>query len=200
MNTEGSVKYSAEHKTSLAVETPGWDELNEARTGLHKLGLIGAYADGIGFGNLSIRYKGNEFLVSGTSTGVKPVLNQSEYCLVTSFDIARNHVISCGPIQASAESMTHGAVYNSRPGVNCVIHIHSKVMFDCMIRDKYPSTPKDADYGTPEMAVAIGKLVTEKNSDEGQIVMTGHDEGIIAYGANIQRALQLILELNDKYS
>jgi ribulose-5-phosphate 4-epimerase/fuculose-1-phosphate aldolase len=204
LTSEGFIKYSAEHKTTPAIEMQPtvfqqWMELNETRTQLFKLGLIGANIDGIGFGNLSIRYCDEEFLITGTATGTKPVLSLSEYCLVTSFDIARNNVNSCGPIQASAESMTHGAVYHYCSSVNCVIHIHSKIIFDCMIFDNYPATPKDAEYGTPQMAVAIGMLVKNTGKDEGQIIMSGHDEGVITYGANIQRAFSLILDLYHKY-
>ena len=130
MISEGNVKYTAEH-TGAALELTHnileqWTELNDARTGLHKLRLIGVYPDGIGYGNLSIRFSGEEFIISGTATGAKDVLNLSEYCLVKSFDIAHNKVVSSGPIQASAESMTHGAVYHSCSAVNCVIHIHSR--------------------------------------------------------------------------
>ena len=200
MVSEGNVKYTASH-TDTALELPHnvlkqWTELNEARTDLHKLGLIGVYPDGIGYGNLSIRFSAEEFIISGTATGSKAELSLSEYCLVKSFDITRNRVISAGPIQASAESMTHGAVYHSCSAVNCVIHIHSRIIFDGMLRDNYPSTPKDAEFGTPQMAVAIGKLA---NASEGEIVMAGHDEGVIAYGTSVEKALSKTLELYKKY-
>jgi len=199
MTGEGYVKYCAEHKTAAATETPWWEELNEARTDLYKLGLVGVYPDGIGFGNVSARFHGEEFLISGTATGAKQILSRSDYCLVKSFDIARNHVISRGPIQASSESMTHGAVYRFCPGVNCVIHVHSRAIFDGMLRDDYPATPKDAAYGTPEIALATGRKAANLGKNEGQIVMAGHEEGVIAYGADIQRAFNLVLELNNKY-
>jgi len=196
---EGIVKYTAEHRFSLAVKTPHWEELNETRTLLYRLGLIGVYGNGTGYGNLSVRFENNGFLISGTATGTMPVLAAEDYCLVESFDIARNKVITRGPVEASSESMTHGAVYESRCAVNCVIHIHSRAVFDCMLRDNYPSTPESAAYGTPEIAAATGELVREAGRDEGQIVLAGHDEGIVAYGANIEKALNLILELNKKY-
>ena len=202
MNGEGYVKYTAEH-TDVALDLPNnvleqWTGLNEARTSLHKLGLIGVYPNGIGYGNLSLRFRGEEFVISGTATGAKMVLNLSEYCLVNSFDIARNKVVSSGPVQASSESMTHGAVYHSCSEANCVIHIHSREIFDGMIRGKYPVTPKDAEYGTPQMAIAIGKLA-EAEGDKGRIVMAGHDEGVIAYGTTIKKALSEILDLYKKY-
>ena len=200
MISEGNVKYTAEHTSAVLELTHNileqWRELNDARTSLHKLGLIGVYPDGIGYGNLSIRFGTEEFIISGTATGAKAILSLSEYCLVNSFDIARNRVVSSGPIQASAESMTHGAVYHSCSAVNCVIHIHSRKIFDCMLRNNYPVTPKDAEFGTPQIAVAIGKLV---NKAEGQIVMSGHDEGVITYGTTVEKALSEILELYKKY-
>jgi len=149
MSGEGNVKYSAEHKTAPAVKPAHWDELNNARNRLHELKLIGETSGGIGYGNVSMRIKGDEFLVTGTGTGAVPVLGPDGYCMVNSFDLERNRVVSAGPVQASSESMTHGAIYQSCPKANCVIHIHSRKIFDAMLRGKYPATPVDAAYGTP---------------------------------------------------
>jgi len=66
-----------------------------------------------------------------------------------------------------------------------------------MLRDKYPAAPETAAYGTPDIARAIGKLAKETN--EGQIVLAGHEEGVIVYAAAIERALFLIKELHGKY-
>ena len=199
MTNEGYVKYSAEHTTCPIIEAPNWKELNEARTHLHKLGLIGVYSDGIGYGNVSIRHRENEFLISGTATGAAPVLSLNEYCLVNFFDIKQNRVVTSGHIQASSESMTHGAVYQSCREINCVIHIHSKKIFDGMLRDNYPSTQKEAEYGTPEIALAIGSCVKNTGKNEGQIALAGHDEGILTYGTSIEKAFNLIIVLYNKY-
>jgi ribulose-5-phosphate 4-epimerase/fuculose-1-phosphate aldolase len=197
--TEGYVKYTAEHTIATPIEAPHWTELNDARTRLHKLGLIGVNSGGIGFGNLSIRYHGDEFLISGTATGALPELSSGEYCLIKSFDLIQNRVVTEGPVQASSESMTHGAVYQSFASVNCVIHIHSRSIFDGMIRDRYSATPENAAFGTPEIALAIRKCVSEINENEGVIVLAGHDEGVIAYGPSVEKALNLILKLNFQY-
>jgi len=215
MKSEGYVKYHAGHTNESIKEAPGWKELNEARVSLHKLGLIGVYDNGVGFGNLSVRYSAgdplprtaaepsegrkNAFLISGTSTGAKQALELRDYCLVVSFDIAHNNVASRGMIQASSESMTHGAVYSACSGVNCVIHIHSRKIFDGMIHDKYPSTAADAAFGTPEIAFAAGECVKHIGA-EGQIVLSGHDEGVVAYGTSIKSAFELIMDLYKKYN
>ena len=198
-NGEGYVKYTAEHRMAPAITVPHWAELNEARTKLHHLGLVGANADGVSFGNLSIRLQGDQFLISGTATGASPVLDPDHYCLISSFDIERNRVLSTGPVQPSSESMTHGAVYRSCPGANTVMHIHSREIFDGMVRDRFPATPENAAYGTPEIALAIGNCVQALDSDEGCIVLLGHDEGVIAYGPSVERAFMLIRELYDRY-
>ena len=187
---EGYVKYSASHIQAPAVEAPYWAKLNDARTRLHELGLVGINSQGIGFGNVSVRVKGEEFLISGTATGAAPVLSPDEYCLVTSFDIAGNSIVSSGPIRASSESMTHGAVYRAVPAANCVIHIHSRSIFDGMLQDHYPDTPAEAEYGTPEIAEATGACAAAQESGEGLIVLAGHDEGVIAFGASVKGLLR----------
>jgi ribulose-5-phosphate 4-epimerase/fuculose-1-phosphate aldolase len=200
MADEGSVKYTAGHTQAMAIAHPLWPVLNDARTRLYDLGLIGAYQNGIGFGNVSIRIKGEEFLISGTATGAKRELSPDEYCLVRSCDIEGNRVISLGPIQASSESMSHGAIYRVSPKASCVIHIHSKTIFAGMLRGNFLSTPKDAAYGTPEMARAISNAVGQlKENSHGQIVLAGHDEGVITWGVSIDEALALVLELYKTY-
>jgi ribulose-5-phosphate 4-epimerase/fuculose-1-phosphate aldolase len=196
---EGYVKYTAEHIQTAAVTHPLWSVLNNARTWLYDLGLIGVYPNGIGFGNVSIRAAGDEFLISGTATGAKRELTPNEYCLVRSCDIEGNRVQSVGHIQASSESMSHGAIYRACPKVECVIHIHNKNIFEGMLRDNLLSTPKDAAYGTPEMARAISDAVGQSGDSHGQIVLAGHDEGVITWGASVAEALALALELYEKY-
>lgn len=203
---EGYVKYTAEHTPGPPIDicnVPHWAELNDTRTRLYKMGLIGVTLEGIGFGNVSVRRQNGEFFISGTATGALPVLTPAEYCLVTACDISHNSVVSSGPVQPSSESMTHGAVYQYCAGANCVIHIHSKNIFDGMIRNGYPSTPESAAYGTPEIALAIGECVADDRNEgvhtEGVIVLAGHDEGVIAYGPSPERVFNLIMELYNKY-
>jgi ribulose-5-phosphate 4-epimerase/fuculose-1-phosphate aldolase len=201
MTGEGYVKYVAKHTMAPVIELPHWEELNWARTKLREMGLVGVASGGIGFGNLSVRSKGGQFLISGTATGAAPILGPEGYCLIISFDVDENRVVSTGPVKPSSETMTHGVIYQSCPGANCVIHIHSRAIFDGMIRDGYPATPETAAYGTPDIALAIGELVKDHDSgkNEGQIVLAGHDEGVIVYASTAEKALALTEELYDKY-
>jgi ribulose-5-phosphate 4-epimerase/fuculose-1-phosphate aldolase len=199
---EGYVKYTASHTETLAVAAgiPLWEEIDEARTWLYDCGLIGALPNGIGFGNVSVRVNNGEFLVSGTATGHRRVLGPGGYCMVTAFDIDKNSVTTSGPVRASSESMSHGAVYRACPSARVVIHLHSRKIFDGMLRDKRSCTPADAPYGTPEMARAVIACVKAREAPAGAIVMTGHDEGVIAWGASVKEALDLVLGLYHKYN
>ncbi|MDR0630110.1 MAG: class II aldolase/adducin family protein [Treponema sp.] len=200
--TEGYVKYTADHTgaAALAAEVSGWKELDKARTRLYGLGLVGALPNGVGFGNVSIRMNDGEFLITGTATGGRKALGPDGYCTVNAVDIEKNRVTSSGPVKASAESMSHGAIYLACPSARSVIHIHSRNIFDGMLRDHYPCTPADVPYGTPEMARALIACVKEQGGSRGMVVMAGHDEGVIAWGGPVQEALDLILEVYHTYN
>ena len=197
--SEGYVKYTTVHTRAPAVDARHWAELNDARTQLFRLGVLGVNSQGIGFGNVSIRFRREEFLVSGTATGTMPELTPAEYCLVKSFDFVQNRIVSIGPIQASSEAMTHGAVYRSCPKANCVMHIHSGAIYNGMIRDGCLATDKNAAYGTPDIAISLAERVKELGTDEGAVYMAGHDEGVIVWGPTVERALKIIQSLVDRY-
>ncbi|WP_461248374.1 class II aldolase/adducin family protein, partial [Treponema sp. R6D11] len=144
-------------------------------------------------------YKGKEFLISGTATGAIPELTPAEYCLVKSLDLLQNRIVSEGPVQASSEAMTHGAVYHSCHRAKCVIHIHSAAVFNGMIPDGYHAAAKNAAYGTPEIALDLAKCVPELGTNEGAVVLAGHDEGVIVWGPTVERALKIIQSLNNRY-
>jgi hypothetical protein len=196
---EGYVKYAADHWSAPAVEPPSWKELNEARTRLYDLGLIGVLPNGVGFGNVSVRLQDGEFLITGTATGGRRVLTPNDYCVVKSFNLEENRVTTSGPVRASSESMSHGAVYRARVSAGCVIHVHSRKIFDAMLGDGSLSTPPEAAYGTPALALSIASLAAGRKAGGGILVLAGHDEGVLAYGASVQEALDLILDLYNKY-
>ncbi|MDR2632556.1 MAG: class II aldolase/adducin family protein [Treponema sp.] len=198
---EGYVKYTADHTQELiaVAELPLWKELDAGRTRLYDLGLIGTLPKGIGFGNVSIRVKDEAFLISGTATGNRRVLGPEGYCMVTSFDMDKNRVRTSGPVKASSESMSHGAIYRACLSARAVMHIHSRNIFDGLLRDHCPCTHASVPYGTPEMARAIIACVKEQGAVSGLIVMAGHDEGLITWGASVQEAVDLLVELYHRY-
>lgn len=191
---EGVIKFSGERVAGEVPHPASLDELNRARTALFDLGLIGCYDNGIGYGNLSLRETGNRFLITGSATGAERELKFDQFCLVESFSPERNSVRSRGTLMASSESMTHGAIYAANRAVNCVIHIHSRALFDALLRQGILHTPADVPYGTPAMAQAVTSLVQAQGRLPVLFVMAGHDEGVVAYGADIESVLQLIVQ------
>ena len=57
--------------------------------------------------------------------------------------------------------------------------------------------PKDTPYGTIEMAKCVQKMFPDKN--HGTFAMAGHEDGVIAFAPNLDKAGDLILELHDVY-
>ena len=168
--------------------------LNSWRNKLYQLGLIGCYPGDIGYGNISIR-SGKGFIITGTATGCREKLVKDDYVKVNHYDFVNNEIHCMGKIRASAESLTHAAVYEARPETMAVIHIHNLELWE-----KYsgvlPTTPYTIEYGTPEIALAVKSLCLQESlTDNEVIIMGGHKEGIIAYGNNLDDAGNKILAI-----
>lgn len=191
MVDEGYIKFSSQRRDGLVPDSAALQELNRCRTALFDLGLIGVLPDGIGFGNLSLRSADLQFVVSASATGAHRVLRTDQYSLVEAFSIEANSVQSVGRLPASSESMTHGAIYAARPAVQCVIHVHSRVLFDWLLQHG-PTTPADVPYGTPAMARAVAKLLAKQTPLPVLFAMAGHQDGVVACGSDIASTFTLV--------
>ena len=126
MTDEGYIKFKC---TWIEEELSDKNIINELSTWRQKLyneQLIGAYAGGVGYGNISRRIAGETFLITGTATGNIKRLTDEDYSLVSEFDIAKNTITCNGPVRASSESLTHAIIYKCLPETNAVVHIHNK--------------------------------------------------------------------------
>ncbi len=170
--------------------------LDAARTRLHDLALVGVLPDGIGFGNVSVRDAGTDrFVISGTATGAHRVLGPEGYARVMALDVPRNRVACTGPVKASSESMSHGVVYAASPAAQCVIHVHHRLLWRFALSHGLPATRPDAAYGTPAMASSIRELVLSlPGAAAGLFVMPGHEDGLIAFGPDIETTERAITE------
>ena len=190
---DGYIKYSSERRDGVVAVSAMLDELNKARTSLVDRNLIGVYTNGVGFGNLSFRTNNNQFVVTASATGGIRTLGNEHYCLVEEFSADQNYVRSVGLLPASSEAMTHGAIYASNPTVRCVIHVHCRQMFDYCLANGHLTTPANIPYGTPSMAHAVSSLVAGQHTLPVLFAMAGHDEGIVAYGADVTSTHTLLL-------
>lgn len=184
LRDEGVIKYQAIHQDSGPPVHILLNQLDEVRTKLFDLGLVGVYPDGVGYGNVSIRHEAG-CIISGTATGSMRILGVGGYCVVRSFDLQNNIVLTAGPVKASSESMTHCAIYQANPLMQCVLHIHNRELWERLLSQGYDSTSVDIPYGTPQMALSMATLACTKTEPSDLIVMAGHEEGIVAYGQTI---------------
>lgn len=192
---EGYIKFKADWQKGAAFPLAQLIELNQWRDRLYSLGLLGAYPDGIGFGNISQRWNDlGRFIISGSTTGNFAQLSPEHYTLVTAVELDQNLLHCRGPIIASSESMSHAAVYLECSWVNAVFHVHHRAMWEKLLH-QVPTTATGVTYGTPEMAYSIIQLLRETDLPQQRIfVMEGHPEGIFSFGATLDDAGEVLLK------
>ena len=197
MLDEGYIKFNCEFIKEDPLAIHKLSEINLWRNKLYRLGLIGADADGVGFGNISIRSENNTFIITGSATGILAELDENDYVLVEKYDFMKNSLTCRGPVRASSESLSHAAVYDCSPDTMAVIHVHHLGLWEKLI-DTVPTTEPNISYGTPEMANDIKRLFRESDlGGDGIIAMGGHREGIIFFGRTLATAGNM---LSNKFS
>jgi len=194
MNHEGVIKFNCTWIKEKPLQSELISDLNSWRDILYSLGLIGLNKDGIGFGNISKRFNQNQFIITGSATGKYEKLTNEHYTKVTRYDFDKNTVTAVGPIIASSESLSHAAIYEADLDTNSVIHIHHHKLWHRLLKN-VPATDSKIEYGTPEMAGELLRLLRETDLKEKKIlVMAGHEDGIISFGRNLEEAGKIILD------
>ncbi|MBE7382604.1 MAG: class II aldolase/adducin family protein [Leptolyngbya sp. SIO1E4] len=195
MHDDGVIKYRCDWDPGPPLIFEQLTSLIAWRDRLYKAGLIGVYPDGIGFGNISQRLTGTSFLISGTQTGHYPATTSAHYTLVDQWDIAQNTLHCVGPLKASSESLTHGALYEYSPDIQAIVHIHHRELWQAY-QHVLPTTRADVAYGTPAMADEMWRLFRESDLHTQKVlVMAGHEDGLIAFGQTLQVAASNLLSL-----
>jgi hypothetical protein len=196
---EGYIKFNIEWERSISPDKRRVEELNAGRDLLYKRGLIGMYENGIGYGNISLRTGEKEFVISGSATGGIERLMPTHYTRVTDYDMHNNYIKCEGPLRASSESMTHAAIYTAVPECLAVAHAHHLDLWRELLGEM-PTTSDLAEYGTPELAVETLHLAKKSETRRKQlIVLGGHREGIISFGASPLEAAEKIVEEYDRF-
>lgn len=198
--TEGYIKFQCNWANEeIQVPEVMFLSLEKERSRLYELGLIGMYPDGIGFGNISVRTEGSSFLITGSATGQFASLDLLHYAHVSAYSFSGNSIECKGLTKASAESLTHAAIYEALPKVGAVVHVHCLWLWEKLLNN-YPTTSEEIEYGTQEMALAVQSLAAEmRMSDENIIIMGGHREGILAFGKNLEEATTQIIKIYNRY-
>lgn len=171
--------------------------LEKWRALFFKLTLIGEYPiEKVGYGNLSCRLQDKTFLITGSQTGHLAHLQAHHYTKVIECDLKKGSVTAEGKIPPSSESLTHHAIYINNPSIRSVFHVHHKELWNLMMNGTYDFVGEDIAYGTPEMATSVSGLIANKSA--GIFVMKGHEDGIVSYGATVEEAGRLILDVYRK--
>lgn len=191
---EGVIKYQLNHTQQPIDPLFPLTEINAWRTIAVRLELIGQVPeryDNIGFGNISQRIDphSNQFIVSGTQTGHIEQLSREHYCLIVKAEPHRNRIESSGLCKPSSESLTHASVYAQDNAIQAIIHAHSPDIWKHTVALGLPHTTADVPYGTVEMAAAVEQLFQSgKLSRTSIFTMLGHEDGVVAFGRNMQEA------------
>ena len=201
---EGIIKFQLQFTETEPLPAEQWKELNIWRNQMFTVGLIGKDPDryeGCSYGNVSQRLKPDEnaFIICGSQTGGTPLLSEQHYTTVTSCDFSNNQITAHGPIKPSSESLTHGIIYQSDPSVHFVLHVHSPEIWQLRHLLAIPRTSSDANYGTPEMAQEVRRLLGDSEVKDGHIfAMDGHEDGIVSFGETGEVAAGVLILLLNK--
>ena len=196
--TEGVIKFKLQHEQG---QLPPGFEIQDIRYWFgvcREMDLIGQHPDryeGAAYGNISQRAQ-QGFLISGTQTGGQAQLGETDIAWVTTFDVDGNALQSQGPSKPSSESLTHGQLYALADEVNFIIHIHDRHIWEKAGQLGLPATSKLAEYGTPEMAREVERLMADPAvRGAGVFSMAGHEDGIVIFGSTADEAGKRTLEL-----
>ena len=151
------------------------------------------YPDGICYGNVSLRHQNdNSFYITASDTGKINKLIPAHYVWVKTCRTDINLCTYAGSGLPSSESLSHYVIYENRPRVNAVIHIHNKKLWDKLL-NKIPTTNPKATYGSIAMTKAIVDVLKNDCLKQSDIfVMGGHEEGLICFGNTMAEALNIL--------
>ena len=199
MIDDGVVKYSLEFEQTDIVALEECKEIEKIREDLFALGLIGAYSNGIGYGNISVRYeKNNAFVITATQTGALSNLKPKDYSLVQKVNFTTFTTTAVGSSKPSSEAITHACIYELDCNINAVIHIHNEKLWNFMLENDYLTT-NDTPYGTPEMVEDVRAMYKNiKPLENNAFVMKGHFEGIVTFGKNLKEAKRRLYKIIQK--
>jgi Ribulose-5-phosphate 4-epimerase and related epimerases and aldolases len=193
------VKFTCERAGAEIGRFDQLADINACRRKLLDLHLMGVYANGVGFGNLSVRDGVSQnFYITGSATGGLPKLSLTDCVRVVDCDFKKNWLRYEGTAIPSSESLTHAAIYESDSMTSAVIHCHDSGLWAALL-DRAPTTSKAVAYGTPEMAYEIIRLFEVSDvRTKKMFVMAGHKEGIVAFGKSLEDAFDVLMAIRKR--
>lgn len=186
------IKFVCECAAAEIISFDRLAELNACRRKLLRIRLTGVDANGVGFGNLSVR-DGVNFYITGSATGGIPEVALADCARVLEYDFKSNWLRYEGTVMPSSESLTHAAVYESDARAGAVIHCHDTKLWGALLSEA-PSTSEAVEYGTPAIACEVMRLFKITDVQRRKIfVMAGHEGGIVTFGKDLEEALAVLM-------
>ena len=144
---------------------------------------------GKGFsGNLSFRTK-KGFVITGTAVSFSRI-RKEELVEVIECNEEKKEAVVIGLVEPSSESFMHYMIYEEKPEINAVFHLHDEKVVEKTKKIGLPIT-REVPYGTIERAKEVLRAL------KGTKFAVIKNEGIVALGKNMQEAGQLVLETHD---
>lgn len=200
--SEGVIKYIGDFEIrdlSLDVLTAIAD-LDQWRQIFFDKNLIGqdpGRYGGFGFGNLSKRLDSQcgLFAITSSQTSGRPsLLRDQDYSVIKGYDLEANTLSAYGQKEASSEALTHAVIYDHDPLVQAVFHAHHPDIWKATEQLGIPATHPDIEYGTPQMAQEMQRLLRETDARDRRIIsMLGHQDGIVTFGQTAEEAGEVML-------
>ncbi len=188
---EGYIKFSLFLKKGSPPKEAEIADILEARQRLYDWNFIGALPSGIGFGNISKRFNGNQCYISGSATGGIEKLESKHFSTIMDYSIKDNKIECSGELSASSESLTHLAIYEINDKIKYIAHIHNSVIWAFLLKTNQ-ATENYFNYGTPEIAMNAAEFCKKQNLSTGCFAMRGHEDGVIFYSDEMKKLMELI--------
>ena len=140
-------------------------------------------------GNISIRSQGG-FLITGSGVYLDDI-GLEDLVKVLNYDLEEFFLTYTGMRPPSSEAFLHSLVYDARPDVECIIHVHDPLTAFCSPA-KVETTPVEYDYGTPDLAVLCLNTLRSEN------IVFLRNHGFVAVGKDMDEALEILLECHSE--
>lgn len=202
---DGEISFCLKYEQNISLPEQNLTPLIAWRETLYRMQLIGKSAhkyDGMGYGTVSQRVQNellethpNAFFVTGALSGQFKKITPRHFSFVRSLNVEQNQVEAEGPCKPTSEALTLGALYQIDPSIQYAIHFHSPELWYMAGVLGIVETDDSLDYGTPQLAQEIANLHKGGALNECPMIsIRGHQDGIIAFGANLDEVASLIIQ------
>jgi len=146
-------------------------------------------------GNLSFRTRLG-FIITGTNVPVDSITPEtaSEITGVV-YGLHKTSVYVKGMAVPSRETLLHSQIYEERPDVNAIFHVHDTAMMKKAEKLGIPVTTEEKPAGSLELAKEASSLL-KLNKEVNYFILKSH--GCIALGGTVDEAGRLVEEMRER--